>query len=1110
MLKIYLLGHLQFKSSDDEIVKPKLRRKTRAILSYLCIEDKSHTRQFLWELFCSDSDDPAGNLRWHLSRIRRILHEDILLTPDQSIQINHQQVWLDTYEFEQLSAQNSQRLNIEQLENLLALYRGELLTDIALESAIDYEFWLLAKRAYYMRIFEAHTLTLIEQLIQTEKYKKALEWANRLLQYNPELEDVHYWLMWLYTKLDQADVAIQQFVMYEQFVWDEFAAKPSDRMQLLRHQIDNNELPQISQKPKLSVPRPLLEQHEALFVGRETERQVINSSWQKTATGVGAFISIVGEAGIGKSALIADFIHSNNIAHDVPVFHSTCYKSTSDSTLVPWIKIIRTCVDYVLSSQLIDIPAIISNRLHLIMPDLLGHHQEDRATSTDKDLNRELLLNTIVDFFCLIANHAKIVIAIEDIHYADELSIQLLTLLLNRLAKTPLFILSSHRAIETLDNENLHLSMTEWRKFSQYKVMELHSLEADDVIDIIEKTAPQIENRIELAGKLTTHTMGITLHIIEILQELQNDQDSIDDLPIPPTFKTMVLHRLQTLTESQKQTVEMLAVLDYPSTLNEILECTAQNEQELLLSLEQLTKNRFIKVTNTESQVKFIFSHFLYSEIIYEQINDLRKRLLHQHIARKYERQALVLSKNKRQDIVNRLVYHAQNASAIDILIRWTPIVANYAKDVFAYRQALRFYENLDHLLQASPNIDLNDYARLILNMSEILRFLGDWKVQEELLERVHQWYDAKVFQNRDLVKTFLVEYGANQFRLGHYDTAVIYLNQSIELASRAEDEVVLAQSFNTLGNIAYYQGNWDDAEKNYKLGIEIRENLGDAVGIAKGYNNLGAIAFRRDNYELAIMYYEKNLHIRETHNDKHGIATALNNLGAVCQSLGEAHKAKEYCVRALEIRQELDDKHGMSSTLSNLGQISTLLGQYDEAINYYCSSIELRDAIDDQAGLGQALVALGNTYIYVDDLDNAWDCFTRSLKINQKLGAKLQTAESLIGVAFVESLKSKIELSDSFYDGLKLGLETDSRFILVRALSVFSVILHQFGHFHDAARYIGLAKFHNNDMESITISQLLSRLSEVLDADTVKQEMAVGADLDIYATINKLWAKEI
>lgn len=1104
MLKMYMLGNLQFKSSDDDVIDPKLRRKTRAILAYLCLVQKPLKRDYLYDLFCSESADPAGNLRWHISRLRRTLDKDILLTHDKTVQINSDNIWVDAKAFEHLLIQEGR----QDIEETLMLYRGELLSGLSLPDVSEYDFWLLGQRAHYERLFERHALVLIEQLIQKMAYSKALDWARKLLDHNPTLEDIHYWLMWLYAQLGQTDYAEQQFVTYAQLMLQEFGAKPSDRIVRLHQQIKRDELPEIVQKNAISLT-PNLAYDTHLFLGREQECIQLENLWQKAQAGQGTLLVVSADAGLGKSALVAQFVTSVHHQQATHAFYGTCYESTLNSALAPWIKIVRTYFDYLTSQTSIVIPDIIRNRLNFILPDLLNAESDDLTHADTNALDADLLLNTIVDFFCLLSQQQAFIIVLEDIHFADDLSIQLLTLILNRLHDTGILILATQRPIEAQDNQALQTALGDWQVTNQYHSIDLNPLDNDTVIRLIEEIAPAVDKKSDLAAKLIQHTMGVTLHMVEILHDFVEHPPTPEALPIPPSFAKIVYQRLQSMSESQRQSLETLAVLAYPSTLREILACTGQNEQDLIHSLEYAMQYRFIQTIQDEGQLKYAFSHFLFRDVIVENMTDLRQQRLHRRIVQQLEHQALVLSANSRQEIVTRLVHHAYIADDLERLLRWTPIAAKFARDAFAYRQALTLYQHLDQLLQKTPTIALDAYATILLKMTELLRHLGDWKVQEDLLVRVLAWYDAGLIENADTQTLFLAECGTNQFRLGNYERATYYLNLAIEAAMRSENEKVLADSYNSLGNIGYYQSDWDAAEQNYLNSIHIREQIGDSVGMGKCYNNLGAVAYHRGKYALSAEYHEKNLRLREVHNDRNGVATAHNNIGAVYIPLGEWEKAKNHYLQALEIRRELDNQHGVASTLQNLGQIASIQNDFAEAFQFYEESLAIRETIEDQAGVSHVLQAMGNNYVALEQYTEAILHLKRSLAISRRLSTKLRMVETMLELSFAEAMAEGLPLSAMFYEALEIAQAIQSQHGTMRALIFYASMLSHQGLYEQAAYYVGVAQKHRNDARTDTIEGIIDELRSNMDADLLQAQMQAGAACDLETIITELLATQ-
>src|SRR2546430_16902973 len=94
LISLRLLGSFEVRASDRNI-NPALDRKTRAILAYLAATGHPHSRQSLYSLFCQEALDPAGTLRWHLSRIRRHLSPEIIVVAKETVQFNRQAAWVD-------------------------------------------------------------------------------------------------------------------------------------------------------------------------------------------------------------------------------------------------------------------------------------------------------------------------------------------------------------------------------------------------------------------------------------------------------------------------------------------------------------------------------------------------------------------------------------------------------------------------------------------------------------------------------------------------------------------------------------------------------------------------------------------------------------------------------------------------------------------------------------------------------------------------------------------------------------------------------------------------------------------------------------------------------
>src|ERR1700694_5122663 len=102
-LAIHLLGPLSVAAPEGRVAPGP---KTQALLAYLAGRPQAHRRQKLCELFCANADDPAGALRWHLSRVRRWLGPRVLLVEDERVRFNPDAGQVDSIAFENTLSTN--------------------------------------------------------------------------------------------------------------------------------------------------------------------------------------------------------------------------------------------------------------------------------------------------------------------------------------------------------------------------------------------------------------------------------------------------------------------------------------------------------------------------------------------------------------------------------------------------------------------------------------------------------------------------------------------------------------------------------------------------------------------------------------------------------------------------------------------------------------------------------------------------------------------------------------------------------------------------------------------------------------------------------------------
>ncbi len=239
----------------------------------------------------------------------------------------------------------------------------------------------------------------------------------------------------------------------------------------------------------------------------------------------------------------------------------------------------------------------------------------------------------------------------------------------------------------------------------------------------------------------------------------------------------------------------------------------------------------------------------------------------------------------------------------------------------------------------------------------------------------------------------------------GNYKKALKYYKKSLKIfeelgtssddLSRTEGREALAKSgrkgmsasYNNIGAIHQYQGNYPKALEYYQKSLKIKEELGGRKGMSSSYNNIGAIHYYQGNYPKALEYYQKSLKIREELGNRKGMSASYNNIGLIHNEQGNYPRALEYFQKSLKIKEELGDRKGMSYCYGNIGIIHKNQGNYPKALEYYQKSLKIFEKLGDRQGIAQILVNIAGLNIELKNYTKAIEQANKCLNIAKEIG---------------------------------------------------------------------------------------------------------------------------
>lgn len=418
----------------------------------------------------------------------------------------------------------------------------------------------------------------------------------------------------------------------------------------------------------------------------------------------------------------------------------------------------------------------------------------------------------------------------------------------------------------------------------------------------------------------------------------------------------------------------------------------------------------------------------------------------------------------------------------------------NLLRDV-AYETILlklrrRYHAQVAGWLEAHAGERLGEFLRLIASHYELagegVKAAGYLRRAGEEAFKVSAYRDAQVAFERALAiapppssadpllsaahAALLVALGRTLLRLSDYAAASDRLAAGLVAAKEAGEGQLAAAALIGLGEANWRQGNNDAAQRQLETGLAAAQACNDLTGMALAGHHLGWVAYRRGHYEEANRWGESSRAWYSQTGDRQGIAAALNELGIIAHSQGEHATAERYFSESLARCREIGDRRGTANALNNLGMVAAERDAHAEERAYYEQCCEIYEEIGERAGVVIALLNLGELCIDRGLDGEAWTYLRQALRE----ATAIQTIPNILYVLIeVSRLHSRAGQHERAAELLGLAL-------------------------HHPASDIGIT--HEGDVETA-----LAALRQALPADQLEAALARGAGLELGRVVSEI-----
>ena len=593
----------------------------------------------------------------------------------------------------------------------------------------------------------------------------------------------------------------------------------------------------------------------------------------------------------------------------------------------------------------------------------------------------ENTVNALKTFFLAHSLFRPTVIEIEDGHWIDADSRQVLETLTRQIEHFPIVILSTLRynddgsqagfELKGIVEQALHLDYLTDTDVKLYAEAELQGAVSD-----------------ELQSLLTEKTKGNPFFVQQMIRYFHEhgmiaQQDQIWQLTqapstIPDSIQNIVIARLDRLSAEVKEAVKTAAVIGREFEI-QLLSTVLQ--RELRGNDPILREARHAQIWERLDQIREIFKHALFRDAAYEMLLNTRRKALHLMTAEAIE----TLYHDRLAHYVADLALHYEKAEHKHKAIEYLEKAGDQAKAHYQNQQAIGFY---DRLLAQLQHVFGSDERRVdtLLKKAEILDLISEWKTCQRLCEitfQLSEQIDDKFRMGQ--AKLWL---GIISRRTGQYDKAMAHFEQAIALFEAVKARKELGNVFRNMGLVYWQKSDADGAMKWYEKALKIAEEGQDILGIAKNAGNIGIIMYElKGKYEAAMRWWQKSLQIFEDLGEKPDMSRELNNIGECYRSQGQYNEAIAYYRQALKLDEELGDKLGITVDFGNIGLAYKAQDNYNGAIDCYDRAIPIGKELESKYYLGKHIIDKADALFSLHHYKESQALNVEGLQIAEEIG---------------------------------------------------------------------------------------------------------------------------
>ncbi len=735
-------------------------------------------------------------------------------------------------------------------------------------------------------------------------------------------------------------------------------------------------------------------------VGRERELSELNDYLNRALSGSRQVVFVTGEAGIGKSTLLDEFEHHVRGRENLQVARGQCVEGFGGKeAYYPVLDALGQLLRAPGADRWIEMLALHAPTWLIQFPSLLKDDQRSALQREILGATRERMVRELCQALEMMTADQPLVLILEDLHWVDASTLDLISALARRRAPAKLLLLATYRPVEVI------LLQSPLKALKQDLVMHklcseivLERLAEPDVARYLSRRFPDSPLPEGLAGLIHRHSEGNPLFMVAIVGDLVKSallagengiwslRAPLEELvpEVPETLQQMIEIQIERLSDDEQRVLKSASVAGrrfsawaVAGMLRMGLGEAEEICQKFARRQQFLRPGRGQGALGGSLSASYEFQHALYRKVLYQQSAPAQRAQMHRALAEHAEHMLAASSPEAAIDAASELALHFENGRDFERAARYSILSAGNAAGRYAHLDAIATLEHALGLLAGVPHDTACDIEIEILErLSDAHYALGDMDRSAQMDQRViakARERSLKVAEVNALTRL------ARVYSFSDPDACVTVCEQAVEVSRKLDDPLLLARTELLAACWRIVNNGWSQLDAG--ICAAARQKIHDLQGP-------GLPAY----YEILYAHVQS---IQGEYADSYAIACAgvekaaeTHSLVVYLSSLSSMALALIHMGRWGELRQTLQTGMALSAKNGNepwRGIFEAMLGwlhmqAFDfEGARRIAESL-LKTFNEEPAGQVQsiALLTIGYSELTAGDVDRAVECFVK------------------------------------------------------------------------------------------------------------------------------------